>query len=125
MARYRVNPTLLAFLPRKRGQAVGSRRLNPAREAILEEAVDKWMASREPLPISRAVEEAVRLTKAAGLKSIARSAIVIDTARRERPRCPHNFIYSYPCLPSAVLDRKFVSGLLQSLIANPFETLFI
>jgi hypothetical protein len=66
MARYRVNPTLSAFLPRKRGQAVGSRRLDPAREAIVEEAVDKWMASREPLPISRAVEEAVRLTKAAG-----------------------------------------------------------
>jgi len=75
MARYRVNPTLLAFLPRKRGQAVGSRRLDPAREAIVEEAVDKWMASREPLPISRAVEEAIRLTKAAGLKSIARNSI--------------------------------------------------
>ena len=75
MARYRVNPTLLAFLPRKRRQVVGSRRLDPAREAIVEEAVDKWMASREPLPISRAVEEAVRLTKAAGLKSIARNSI--------------------------------------------------
>jgi transposase len=50
LARYRVNPTLLAFLPRKRGQAVGSRRLDPPREAIVEEAVDKWMASREPLP---------------------------------------------------------------------------
>lgn len=46
IARYRVNPTLLAFLPRKRGQAVGTRRLDPAREAIVEEAVDKWMASR-------------------------------------------------------------------------------
>src|SRR5271170_802041 len=75
MARYRVNPSLLAFLPRKRGQAVGARRLDPAREAIVEQAVDKWMASREPLPISRAVEEAVRLTKAAGLKSIARNSI--------------------------------------------------
>ena len=31
MARYRVNPTLLGFLPRKRGQAVGSRRLDSAR----------------------------------------------------------------------------------------------
>src|ERR1700733_11322423 len=41
IARYRVNPTLLAFLPRKRGQAVGSRRLDPAREAVVEEAVDK------------------------------------------------------------------------------------
>jgi putative transposase len=48
---------------------------DPAREAIVEEAVDKWMASREPLPISRAVDEAVRLTKAAGLKSIARNSI--------------------------------------------------
>src|SRR5271170_5179332 len=75
MARYRVNPSLLAFLPRKRGQAMGSRRLDPAREAIVEEAVDKWMASREPLPVSRAVEEAVRLAKAAGLKSIARNSI--------------------------------------------------
>src|SRR5277367_2777688 len=75
MARYRVNPTLLAFLPRKRGQAAGSRRLDPAREAIVEEAVDMWLASREPLPVSRAVEEAVRLTKAAGLKSIARNSI--------------------------------------------------
>jgi putative transposase len=48
---------------------------DPAREAIVEEAVDKWMASREPLPMSRAVDEAVRLTKAAGLKSIARNSI--------------------------------------------------
>src|SRR3979490_2600368 len=37
MARYRVNPTLLTFLPRKRGQAVGSRRLDAAREAMVEE----------------------------------------------------------------------------------------
>ena len=29
MARYRVNPTLLAFLPRKRGQAVGAQRIGP------------------------------------------------------------------------------------------------
>jgi putative transposase len=73
--RYRVNPTLLAFLPRKRGQPAGSRRLDLAREAIVEEAVDKWMASREPLPVSRAVEEAIRLAKAAGLKSVARNSV--------------------------------------------------
>jgi putative transposase len=73
--RYRVNPTLLAFLPRKRGQPFGSRRLDSAREAIVEEAVDKWMASREPLPVSRAVEEAIRLAKAAGLQSVARNSV--------------------------------------------------
>jgi hypothetical protein len=51
IARYRVNPTLLAFLPRKRGQAVGSRRLDPAREAIIEEAVDKWIERSAPLVV--------------------------------------------------------------------------
>lgn len=40
------------------------------------------MASREPLPISRAVEEAVRLTRAAGLKSVARNSITRRLAMR-------------------------------------------
>jgi hypothetical protein len=34
------------------------------------------MSSREPLPVARAVEEAARLAKAAGLKAVARNSIV-------------------------------------------------
>jgi putative transposase len=73
---------ILSFRPLEFGKtskiafrAIFCRRLDPAREAIVEEAVDKWMASREPLPVSRAVEEAIRLAKAAGLKSVARNSI--------------------------------------------------
>jgi putative transposase len=76
LASYRMNPTLLAFLPRRRGSAVGSRRLDLDREAIIAQAVEQWMSSREPLPVARAVEEAARLAKAAGLKAVARNSIV-------------------------------------------------
>jgi len=76
LARYRLNPTLLAFLPRKRGVAAGSRRLNSDHEAIIAEAVERWLASREPQPIARAVEGARVLAKAAGLKPASRNAVV-------------------------------------------------
>ena len=76
VTRYRINPSLLTFLPRKRGPVSGSRRLDPERESIVEEAVERWLASREPLPISRAVEEVTRLAKAAGLQPVARDSIV-------------------------------------------------
>jgi putative transposase len=76
LASYRMNPTLLAFLPRRRGSAVGSHRLDPDREAIIAQAVEQWMSSREPVPVARAVEEAARLAKAAGLKAVARNSIV-------------------------------------------------
>jgi putative transposase len=70
------NPSPLAFLPRKRGPVLGSQRLDPEREAIVEEAVEHWLSSHEPLPVSRAVEEVTRLAKAAGLKPVARDSIV-------------------------------------------------
>ena len=79
---YRLNPSLLAFLPRKRGTRSGSQRLEPERESIVEEAVDQWFASREPLPVSRAVEEVRRLAKAAGLKPVARDSIALRIRTR-------------------------------------------
>jgi hypothetical protein len=68
-------PLSLGVFASKAWASCGKSATRSGTEAIVEEAIDKWMASREPLPVSRAVEEAVRLTKAAGLKSIARNSI--------------------------------------------------
>ena len=43
------------------------------------------MESREPLPVSRAVEEAIRLAKAAGLKSVARNSVARRLVLRGAP----------------------------------------
>ena len=92
LARYQVNPTLLALLPRKSGPPKGSHQLDAAREAIVESAAADWMASKEPLPVSRLVQEVSRLTKSAGLKMVARNSIALRllsrggaTARRRHP----------------------------------------
>ena len=87
---YRINPSLLAFLPRKCGPPPGGRRLDPEREALVEEAVDHWMASREPLPISRAVEEVTRWAKAAGLRPVARDSIAVRVRSRGAYQSSHS-----------------------------------
>ena len=40
ISRYQLSPTLLTFLPRKRGAVPGSRRLDPEREVLIAEAVE-------------------------------------------------------------------------------------
>jgi putative transposase len=86
LARYRLNPTLLTFLPRKRGSVPGSQRLSAAREAVIAKAVDQWLASREPLPVSRAVEAANKLAREAGLKTLSRSTVVARLTTRANVR---------------------------------------
>ena len=76
IARYRLNPTLLTLIPRRRGPTSGSRRLEPKREDIVSAAIETWRKSREPIPISRAIEEVARLAKTRGVKSVARGTVV-------------------------------------------------
>jgi putative transposase len=76
IARYQLSPTLLTFIPRKLGPASGSRRFGLDREALIEEAVERWMGSREPLPMERAVEDVRRLFGTAGLQSVSRNSVL-------------------------------------------------
>ena len=71
-ARYELNPTLLSLIPRRTGPPIGSGHIGATREALVERAIDIWTANREPLPVSRLVEEVDRLTRAAGLQAVAR-----------------------------------------------------
>lgn len=49
---------------------------------MIAQAVDQWLASREPLPVSRAVEAANKLAREAGLKLLSRSSIVARLTTR-------------------------------------------
>src|ERR1700678_775618 len=75
VASYRIEPSPLAFLPRRPGPKPGSQRLELAQESIIATAVERWKASAEPLPMERAVEDVRRLAKAAGIKPAARNTI--------------------------------------------------
>jgi putative transposase len=77
VASYRIDPSPLAFLPRRPGPKPGSQRLDLERESIVAEAVEHWKASPEPLPVERAVEEVRRLAKAAGMRSVARNTVAL------------------------------------------------
>lgn len=88
VSRYQLSPTLLIFLPRRRGPIPGSRRLDPERESIIADAVERWMNSREPLPMERAVEDVFRSMRTAGLKSVSRNAVlnrIVDHGVKVRP----------------------------------------
>lgn len=77
VASYRIDPSPLAFLPRRPGPKPGSQRLDLERESIVAEAVDHWKASPEPLPVERAFEEVKRLAKAAGMRPVARNTVAL------------------------------------------------
>ena len=77
VASYRIEPSPLAFLPRRPGPKPGSQRLDLEQESIIAKAVERWKASAEPLPVERAVEDVRRLAKAAGVKPVARNTIAL------------------------------------------------
>jgi hypothetical protein len=61
VASYRIDPSPLAFLPRRPGPKPGGQRLDLDRESIVTQAVEQWKASPEPLPVERAFQEVKRL----------------------------------------------------------------
>jgi putative transposase len=77
VASYRIDPSPLAFLPRRPGPKPGSQRLDSERESIVAEAVEHWKASPEPLPVERAFDEVKRLAKAAGMRPVARNTVAL------------------------------------------------
>jgi transposase-like protein len=62
LAIYRKNPDILALLPKPRGQRVGTRRLRPDIERLLNDVMDVWAAKAEQLPIAWILEECKRRT---------------------------------------------------------------
>jgi putative transposase len=91
IARYQLSPTLLTFLPRKLGPAPGSRRFDSEREALIAQAVERWMGSREPLPLERAVEDVRQLFRTAGLQSVSRNSVlrrIIDQGGKPLAKAP-------------------------------------
>jgi hypothetical protein len=95
IASYRIETSLLAFLPRKVGPKPGSRRLDLEREAVVAEAAEHWRKSPEPLPVSRAVEEATRLARAAGLKPVARNSVALRLWVTARSICGHLLVLAH------------------------------
>jgi putative transposase len=93
IASYRIDPSPLTFLPRRRGPKPGGQRLDLDRESIVTQAVERWKASPEPLPVERAFEEAKRLAKSAGVRPVARNTVALriwnqgdKSVRQRKPR---------------------------------------
>jgi putative transposase len=77
VASYRIDPSPLAFLPRRPGPKPGGQRLDLDRESIVTQAVEQWKASPEPLPVERAFQEVKRLAKSAGIRPVARNTVAL------------------------------------------------
>jgi hypothetical protein len=82
LATYRKNPDIVALLPKPRGQTVGTRRLRPDTERLLNDVIDVWAAKAEHLPIAWILEECKRRTRTARLSMPSRRAI--DARLRDR-----------------------------------------
>jgi hypothetical protein len=59
LAIYRKNPDIVALLPKPRGQRVGTRRLRPDAECLLNDVIDVWASKAEHLQISWILEAAI------------------------------------------------------------------
>jgi putative transposase len=82
LAIYRKNPDIVALLPKARGQRVGTRRLSPDTERLLNDVIDFWAAKAEHLPVAWILEECKRRTQTARLSMPSRRAI--DARLRDR-----------------------------------------
>jgi putative transposase len=82
LAIYRKNPDIVALLPKPRGQRVGTRRLRPDTERLLNDVIDFWAAKAEHLPVAWILEECKRRTRTARLSMPSRRAI--DARLRDR-----------------------------------------
>lgn len=71
----RKNPDIVALLPKPKGQRVGTRRLSPDMERLLNDVIDVWAAKAEHLPVSWILEEYKRRTRSARLTMPSRRAI--------------------------------------------------
>ena len=82
LAIHRKNPDIVALLPKPKGQRVGTRRLRPDMERLLNDVIDAWAAKAEHLPVSWILEECKRRTRSARLTMPSRRAI--DARLRDR-----------------------------------------
>ncbi len=82
LAIYRKNPDIVALLPKPKGQRVGTRRLSPDMERLLNDVIDVWAAKAEHLPVSWILDECKRRTRSARLTMPSRRAI--DARLRDR-----------------------------------------
>jgi Helix-turn-helix domain len=79
---YRKNPDIVALLPRSRGQRVGTRRLAPNIEHLLNDVIDTWAAKAEHLPVAWIREEFKRRARSGRISMPSRRAI--DARLRDR-----------------------------------------
>jgi len=79
---YRKNPDIVALLPKSRGQSVGTRRLAPVIERLLNDVIDTWAAKAEHLPVAWIREECKRRARSGQLSMPSRHAI--DARLRDR-----------------------------------------
>lgn len=109
---YRIDPSPLAFLPRRSGPKPGSQRLDLERESIVAEAVERWKASPEPLPVERAVEDVRRLAKAAGMRPVARNTVALRIWNRGEISTRHRA--SKERIPSEIPRTRRALGIAQA-----------
>jgi putative transposase len=79
---YRKNPDIVALLPKSRGQRVGTRRLSPGIERLLNDVIDTWAAKAEHLPVAWIREECKRRARSGQVSVPSRRAI--DARLRDR-----------------------------------------
>lgn len=72
----------MALLPKPRGQKIGTRRLRPDTERLVNDVIDAWAAKAEHLPVAWILEECKRRTRTARLSMPSRRAI--DARLRDR-----------------------------------------
>ena len=78
---YRKNPDIVALLPKSRGQRVGTRRLAPSIERLLNDVIDSWAAKAEHLPVAWIREEFKRRARSGQVMPSRRA---IDARLRDR-----------------------------------------
>jgi putative transposase len=79
---YRKNPDIVALLPKPRGQRLGTRRLRPDSERLLNDVIDAWASKAERLPVAWILEECKRRTRSTMFGVPSRRAI--DARLRDR-----------------------------------------
>jgi putative transposase len=82
LSTYRKNPDIVALLPKPRGQELGTRRLRPDAERLLNNVIDIWAAKEEQLPVAWILEECRRRARSTGLGVPSRHAV--DARLRDR-----------------------------------------
>jgi putative transposase len=90
---YRKNPDIMAVMPKTPGPPIGSRRIIPERESLLQQVIDDWARAGQRLPVCWILEECKRRGKPKGIKPPSRTCVDarlcdrnLESLRRRRPR---------------------------------------